>query len=157
MVVVVVAVGGLFVRLFAYSGDPRLRLYLWKDLWKDLWKSLRKSLWTTDLRTPSCVLYWMGRPCAKSVYLDGPAMCKNKKRTGQGWGPMKRRRRHFVLSLPLLWHVNDMTICICSVDRIYAFVSCFYSCCLLPLPLFLRAGEYIGRDKRVVVLSVNWV
>ena len=36
MVVVVVAVGGLFVRPFAYFGDPQLHLYLWKDLWKEI-------------------------------------------------------------------------------------------------------------------------
>ena len=93
MVVVVVAVGGLFVRLFAYSGDPRLRLYLWKDLWKDLWKSLRKSLWTTDLRTPSWVIYGMGRPCAKSVLWDGPAMCKNKRKTKRGRAKDEGQRR----------------------------------------------------------------
>ena len=83
MVVVVVAVGGLFVRPFAYFGDPQLNLYLWKDLWKSLWI----SLWTTDLRTPSCVLYWMGHPCAKSAYLDGTAMCKTKRGRAKDEGP----------------------------------------------------------------------
>ena len=89
MVVVVVAVGDLFVRPFAYFGDPQLHLYLWKDLWK----SLRISLWTTDLRTPSWVIYGMGRPCAKSVLWDGPAMCKNKRKTKRGRAKDEGQRR----------------------------------------------------------------
>ena len=61
MVVVVVAVGGLFVRLFACPGDPRLPLGLWKNLWKSLWIAL-----------------WKSRPGDTYLYavLDGSPMCK---------------------------------------------------------------------------------
>ena len=55
MVVVVVAVGGVFARLFVYHGEPRLPSVLWKSMWKDLPED-------NDLNTT----------------LDGPAMWKNR-------------------------------------------------------------------------------
>ena len=82
MVVVVVAVGGVFTRLFVYHGEPRLPSALWINLWKDLREA-------NDRNTT----------------LDGPAMCKIGYLVWVGhvqkWkdnGPKERRRRHFVLS-----------------------------------------------------------
>ena len=69
LMVVVVAVGGVFARLFAYHGEPRLPSDLWKSLWKSLWKDLPED---NDLNTTLDVpamwkieLFGMGRPCGK--------------------------------------------------------------------------------------------
>ena len=61
MVVVVVAVGGVFACLFAYHGEPRLPSDLWKSLWKDLPED-------NDLNTT----------------LDGPAMWKMERQWAKG-------------------------------------------------------------------------
>ena len=66
MVVVVVAVGGVFARLFAYLGEPRLPPDLWKYLWKDLVDD--NGLDNTQ-DGPAMWKIWsfgMGRPCGKS-------------------------------------------------------------------------------------------
>ena len=75
MVVVVVAVGGLFVRPFAYLGDPRLHL----GLWKNLWKSLRISLWISRPEDTYLCALLDGSPMCKIDYLDGPAMCETRR------------------------------------------------------------------------------
>ena len=83
MVVVVVAVGGVFTRLFAYHEEPQLPLDLWKSLWKDLPEDNDLN---TTLDGPAMWKIWlfgMGRPCGKSDE-------KNK------MGRTKRDRRHFV-------------------------------------------------------------
>ena len=66
MVVVVVAVGGVFARLFAHYGEPRLRLDLWKGPWKDLPDDNNLDI-TQD--GPAMWKTWsfgMGRPCGNS-------------------------------------------------------------------------------------------
>ena len=126
MVVVVVAVGGVFAHLSAYCGEPRLPLNLWKSLWISLWKNLLEDTY----------LYAM---------LDGSLMCKiwlfgwaghvqNKKTMGQGRGPKKRRRRHFVLSFSFMtctWH-----------DDIYMFILVIY---MLLLAAFVAAVSCLCR------------
>ena len=65
MVVVVVAVGGVFTRLFAYRGEPRLPSDLCKSLWKDLPEDNDLN---TTLDGPAMCKIWlfgMGRPCGK--------------------------------------------------------------------------------------------
>ena len=96
-------------------------------------KSVDESVEKICLRTPTYMLRWMGRSCAKFGYLEWAGHVKNKKTMGQGRGPKKRRRRHFVLSL-ICCDGTDMTMCM--------YMTYITVCCC-----FMRAGEYIGRDR----------
>ena len=130
MVVVVVAVGGLFVRLFACLGDPRLPLDLWKNMWKNLWISLWKNL------LEDTYLYAMldGSPMCKIWLFGWAGHVQNKKTLGQGRGPKMRRRRHFVLSLSFVTCIRH--------DYIYMFLLVIY---MLLLAAFIAAVSCLCR------------
>ena len=109
---------------------------------KSVDKSVEKPAWG---HLPICyvgwvahvqnLVIWMGRPCAKQKE-DGPRMRAEEEETAP----------FCFVSLFYDMFTTWLFIYV-SVSYIYATVSCFYSRCLLPLPLFLRAGEYIGRDR----------
>ena len=76
------------VCLSAYLPALEIPDYLW-TCGKICGKVCGKVCGKIGLRTPTYMLCWMGRPCAKSGYLDGPAMCKTKRR----WAKEVGRRR----------------------------------------------------------------
>ena len=61
----VVAVGGVFPRLFAYHGEPQLPSDLWKSLWKDLPEDNDLNATLDGPAMWKIWLFGMGRPCGK--------------------------------------------------------------------------------------------
>ena len=123
MVVVVVAVGGVFTRLFAYHGEPRLPSDLWKSLWKSLWKNLPEDndLYTTT-DGPAMWKIWlfgMGRPCGK---------------TGKTMGQRKEDGAILFLSFSVVTCTRH--------DDIYVYILLIY---MLLLAAFVAAASCLCR------------
>ena len=112
MVVVVVAVGGVFAHLSAYRGEPRLPLNLWKSLWISLWKNLLQDtyLYATLDGSLMCKiwLFGMGRSCEKQKD-DGP-----------------RKRAEEEETAPFCF---VFLFCDVYSTRLYMFIYCLYICC----------------------------